>query len=224
MYRITRTDGVVLGIVEKVNYIKISENGSFTPAEQSDAVGVAYLGTAYNLAEKADIPNADAVVVTEIDGGLAAMALGVLFGDIDVTELSRMAEQFRMAVQMYAETLDDEQAISVEGIYEAWSPGTACREGMHIRYGGRLYRILQAHTAQADWPPDKTPSLYTCLNPDRAGTLEDPIPYDGNMLLERGKYYTQGGVLYLCIRDTGIPVYAALSDLIGLYVEEVREA
>ena len=32
---------------------------------------------------------------------------------------------------------------------------------------------------------------------------------------------TQGGVTYLCGRDTGNPVYAALSELVGQYVEVV---
>ena len=34
-----------------------------------------------------------------------------------------------------------------------------------------------------------------------------------------GKHYTQGGVTYLCNRSTGQPVYNALSELVGLYVE-----
>jgi hypothetical protein len=41
------------------------------------------------------------------------------------------------------------------------------------------------------------------------------------MALEAGKYYIQDGVIYRCIRDTVNPVYAALRDLIGHYVEEV---
>ena len=52
-----------------------------------------------------------------------------------------------------------------------------------------------------------------------AGTQHDPIPYDGNMALESGKYYIQDDVVYLCNRDTGNPVYNALSELLGLYVE-----
>lgn len=43
----------------------------------------------------------------------------------------------------------------------------------------------------------------------------------GNMALESGKYYLQGGVTYLCTRDTGIAVYQPLADLVGVYVEEV---
>lgn len=41
------------------------------------------------------------------------------------------------------------------------------------------------------------------------------------MALEQGKYYSQGVVTYLCIRDTGNPVYHDLSALVGLYVQAV---
>ena len=52
--------------------------------------------------------------------------------------------------------------------------------------------------------------------------MEDPIPYNGNMELTAGLYYSQDGVIYLCNRDTGIPVYNALADLVGNYVEVVQ--
>ena len=41
------------------------------------------------------------------------------------------------------------------------------------------------------------------------------------MELTAGLYYTQGGVTYLCNRSTGQPVYNALSELVGLYVEAI---
>ena len=43
------------------------------------------------------------------------------------------------------------------------------------------------------------------------------------MELENGKYYSQDGVTYLCTRDTGIPVYNPLKDLVGIYVEVAEE-
>ena len=42
------------------------------------------------------------------------------------------------------------------------------------------------------------------------------------MALIEGKYYTEYDVLYLCTRDTGVPVYQALADLVGLYVDLIR--
>ena len=88
-----------------------------------------------------------------------------------------------------------------------------------MRWGGKLWRVLQAHTAQTGWEPGNAPSLFEQINETHAGTLDDPIPYEGNMALTSGKYYLQGGVIYRCIRDTGNPVYHSLSQLVGLYVE-----
>ena len=43
-------------------------------------------------------------------------------------------------------------------------------------------------------------------------------------VLESGKYYAQGGVKYLCIRDAGMALAYDLADLVGAgYVEAVTE-
>ena len=68
---------------------------------------------------------------------------------------------------------------------------------------------------------ESTESLYTRIDEQHDGTKYDPIPYDGNMALQSGKYYTQNNILYLCNRNTVNPVYNALAELVGLYVEVV---
>ena len=73
----------------------------------------------------------------------------------------------------------------------------------------------------APWAEDTYSSLYAQIDETHAGTVEDAIPYTGNMALEQGKYYSQNGVTYLCTRDTGNPVYHNLADLVGLYVTAV---
>lgn len=90
---------------------------------------------------------------------------------------------------------------------------------------GKLYKVLQAHTSQSTWVPGAagTESLYARIDEEHDGTKYDPIPYEGNMALKNGKYYTQGGVLYRCTRDTGNPVYHSLSELVGIYVEVVSD-
>ena len=85
--------------------------------------------------------------------------------------------------------------------------------------GGALYNVLTAHTSQDGWEPENAPSLWTEICETHDGTIDDPIPYDGNMALESGKYYIQDDVIYLCTRDTINPVYQPLSELVGLYVE-----
>lgn len=70
MYRIIRTsDGVELGAVEKVNYIRIGESGSFAPTNHVNAIGVAYKSKPYNLVGHSDIEGAETVVVSAVDTG-----------------------------------------------------------------------------------------------------------------------------------------------------------
>ena len=105
--------------------------------------------------------------------------------------------------------LSDEQALQVKDLYPAWSEliGQTLQKDFKLQHDGQLYKVLQEHTAQADWVPGvDTASLYAVVSAsateEHAGTQEDPIPYVQMMLLEQGKYYTQDGVLYLCIQST----------------------
>ena len=128
------------------------------------------------------------------------------------------------AVKSGIQTMDltDEESLEVKEMYPEWESkmGEQVNAGEKYQHDGKLWKVLQQHTVQENWKPGEgTESLYTEVSKGHAGTKEDPIPYNNNMELEAGKYYSQDGVTYLCNRDTGIPVYNALKDLVGLYVE-----
>lgn len=133
------------------------------------------------------------------------------------------AEVSRMLISAQINTLevDDATAYRMREFYPEWKPGVALSVGHKLQYGGKLYRVIQAHTSQDDWTPDAVASLFERIDETHDGSKYDPIPYEGNMVLENGKYYMQYGVTYLCNRDTVNPVYNALADLVGLYVELV---
>ena len=116
-------------------------------------------------------------------------------------------------------TVDDNTALRMVEFYPEWSAGQAYTAGYKAHCGGKLWRCLQAHTAQTGWEPENAASLWTEICESHDGTKYDPIPYNGNMALQSGKYYTQNNILYLCNRDTVNPVYNALAELVGLYVE-----
>lgn len=114
------------------------------------------------------------------------------------------------------------------GVDEGFREGDTVTVGTRFQYLGKLYEVLQDHTILSHYyPSTDTASLYkeVVLETDQdgveLGTLENPIPYSGNMVLELGKYYTQNDTVYLCNRDSYNPVYHDLSDLVGLYVELV---
>ena len=127
-----------------------------------------------------------------------------------------------MLIKQQINTLnvDDNTALRMTAFYPEWVENTEYTTGYKVQHSGRLWRCLQTHTSQAGWKPENAASLWTEICESHAGTLEDPIPYSGNMALESGKYYSQDGKVYRCTRDTGNPVYNALSELVGLYVEE----
>lgn len=127
--------------------------------------------------------------------------------------------------QINALTVDDQTALRMIAFYPDWETDKAYAAGDKLVSGGKLWKVLQAHTSQSTWVPGATgtESLYTQIDEEHDGTKYDPIPYNGNMELKNGLYYSQEGVLYHCTRDTGNPVYNALSELVGLYVEVVNQ-
>lgn len=133
-----------------------------------------------------------------------------------------LGEVQEMLVRQQINTLavDDATAYRMREFYPGWESGVTYAAGYKLTYGGELYKVLQAHTSQAAWLPGVgTESLYARIDEQHDGSKYDPIPYNGNMALENGKYYVQDGVTYLCSCSTGNPVYNALADLVGIYVE-----
>lgn len=131
-------------------------------------------------------------------------------------------QEMMVRAQINALSVDDATALRMVAYYPAWAAGTAYAVGDRLVYDGKLYKVLQAHTAQETWLPGAgTESLYVRIDEQHDGSKYDPIPYSGNMALEIGKYYTQSGKTYLCDRDTGTAVYHPLAELVGIYVTEV---
>lgn len=145
------------------------------------------------------------------------------------TRLLTEQEVIRLLIkqQINALDVDDVTALRMVEFYPEWSAligKTVDKAEYKFQHNGKLYKTIPAnHTFQADWVPGVgTESLYTRIDETHDGTQYDPIPYDGNMALESGKHYTKSGMTYLCSRDTVNPVYNALSELVGIYVEVVN--
>lgn len=120
--------------------------------------------------------------------------------------------------------VDDKTALRLRSFYPEWAAGKIYPVGFKVRRNDKLWKVREgkSHTSVIGWEPENAASLWEQINETNAGTIDDPIPYDGNMTLVKGLYYYQDGGLYLCERDTGVSVYHALSELVGLYVKKVE--
>ena len=85
------------------------------------------------------------------------------------------AEQLRRALQLFVQTLDDDAALEVATVFPAYAVGRAYAVVDMFSYGEnstgdpQLYKVVQAHTSQADWTPNETPALYTAIGLTPAG-------------------------------------------------------
>ena len=120
---------------------------------------------------------------------------------------------------------DDMDAISVKNIYPIWSDiiGDTVKIGYKFIYENKLYKTKQDKLLiQEQYIPGVgTESIYEVIDESHKGTVDDPIPYDGNMELFEGKYYIQDNIKYLCTRGTESTVYNKLSELVDIYVKKV---
>ena len=126
-------------------------------------------------------------------------------------QMEQFAQQMKLATMtINTMSLTDAQALEVKGLYPQWKDlvGQTLPKGFRLLCDGNLYKVLQEHTAQEDWKPGtSTASLYALTGTDvpeegeHAGTKEDPIPYEQMMLIEKDKYYTQDGILYIGLMD-----------------------
>lgn len=136
--------------------------------------------------------------------------------------LIERARVLRPLIVKAAQSLEDSIAVTCPELYDEWNEnGVLYAAGYKLRRNGKVYKVITEHTSQADWSPEVATSLFTVIDETHAGTIEDPIPYDGNMELFVDFYYTQNDVTYKCIRSSGTPLHHALKDLIGTYVEVV---
>ena len=160
--------------------------------------------------------------------------LRLVGSDAEVAERTRPlteTEVTALLIKQQVNTLevDDQTALRMRRYYPTFAElvGQTVKQGTKFRADGSenadLYKTIQPElTIQAHYPPGEgTESLYTRIDEIHDGTQYDPIPYEGNMTLYNGKYYIEGGVTYLCNRDTGNPVYNKLSELVGIYMEVV---
>lgn len=139
------------------------------------------------------------------------------------------AQKIRAAMDSAGNALTDAQALTCKLIYRQWADliGTTATPGQRFLYGETLYKArddAEEHTFSRGWEPGvTTAALYTAIDEAHSGTIDDPIPWVQPMELYAGKYYTEGGKLYECWRDSGQPLAYSLSALVGTYVTEVTE-
>ena len=138
------------------------------------------------------------------------------------------ALQLRPVIEQASQSLTDAVALTAVELFPQWSQLVAekrtVEKGFRFQHEGKLYRTEQPTYTFVDYyvpGTAGTESLFSKVDETHKGTIDDPIPFEKNMEIYNGLYYVQYDVLYLCIRDSGQPLYHDLSSLVGNYVEVI---
>lgn len=122
----------------------------------------------------------------------------------------QIAEQFRKALQMFASSLNDEQAMEVATIYDAWVIGKSYSVGEFVTYGTnsvgdpQLYKVVQGHTSQSNWLPCSTPALYVAIGLDNNCYPIWSRPTGSHDAYNKGDIVNYNGLIYESIIDGNV--------------------
>lgn len=128
-----------------------------------------------------------------------------------------LAMNTRKAIDNLAENVSDQVALKSKQFYRTWEElcnynngegFTAEKAGFRFTYGDDLYKTVQPNQHfESQWVPGQgTSAIYTRIDEEHAGTMEDPIPVPEDVTTNAfvyviGKYYKEGDKLYKCERD-----------------------
>ena len=117
------------------------------------------------------------------------------------------ARLVREAMDFAGATLNEETALVCVHLYRPWVVGVEYAADTHLTYGEnsvgdpQLYKVVQAHTSQADWTPDTVPALYVPIGLDDDGYPVWSQPTGAHDAYNQGDVVDFNGVLYESLID-----------------------
>lgn len=120
------------------------------------------------------------------------------------------AEQLRKALQIFAQTLTNEEAMEIATVYPKYEVGKKYTAGEFFTYGEnevgdpQLYKVVQEHTSQADWKPSDTPSLYEPIGLNKEGYPVWSKPSGAHDAYNKGDIVDYNGTLYESLIDGNV--------------------
>lgn len=111
------------------------------------------------------------------------------------------AQKIIEAVVRLRESATDADALVSAAIYPAWRVEMEYAAGQRVRYDGVLYKVLMDHTAQTDWTPDVSPSLFAkVLIPDE-NIIPEWVQPDSTNTYSMGDKVTHNGKTWISVLD-----------------------
>lgn len=135
--------------------------------------------------------------------------INILGKDYTIEEL----HELRSLIEKVINGLNDTDAVTGITLFPIWTDLLAdgyvfteddVTNGFRCQYAGVLYKVLQAHTIQADWSPDVSPSLFAkVLIPDE-NVIPEWVQPDSTNGYSIGDRITHNGITYESLVDNNV--------------------
>ncbi len=99
--------------------------------------------------------------------------------------------------------LSQDELDEIAALWPPWESGVAVAVDEIYSYNSALYRVVQAHTTQADWTPDVTPALFAVIAPP--GVIAEWVqPTGGHDAYQTGDRVTHNGHTWVSTVDANV--------------------
>lgn len=112
------------------------------------------------------------------------------------------ARALRPYIEKASVSLADEDALQAVELFPQWVTGHAYAVDERLQYKNVLYRVVQAHTSQADWTPDITPALFVVVSLDEWPEFVQPT--GAHDAYKKGDKITFEGKHYISLIDANV--------------------
>lgn len=112
------------------------------------------------------------------------------------------AMALRHKIEHAAALQTDEDALQSIDLFPKWEPGIEVSVGERYKYNKVLYKVIQAHTTQADWTPDKVPALFVVVSVEEWPEWVQPTG-SGDAYMQ-GDKVTFDGEHYISLIDNNV--------------------
>lgn len=110
---------------------------------------------------------------------------------------NRMASQIATRDLIKTNSLTNAEIGQLVGAYPAYTVGVAYKIGDLVAYKDKLYKCIQAHTSQSDWPPNTTLALWNVIQITAGGTILNWVSGEAVRVGDKRIY---NSITYTCLQ------------------------
>jgi len=97
----------------------------------------------------------------------------------------------------------DEDLLAAIELFPAWKPGISVVVDEVYQHNDNLYRVIQSHTTQLDWPPEIVPALFTQVAPP--GVIPEWVqPAGAHDAYQMGDVVIHNGIHWISTADNNV--------------------